>query len=105
LIKIFRSINFFNFFTKNIIKERVKPIFFDFLEQMASINEIKNSCLSFYAKIVKIQKVNQKRIDSHKNRTNLIKDYWDNVKSEMHRSFLTTKKNKQKAAKFQVKLI
>ena len=32
-------------------------------------------------------------------------DYWDKVKSEMHRLFLTAKKNKQKAAKFQVKLI
>lgn len=66
---------------------------------------IKTFCLSFYAKILKIQRVNQKRIESNKNRQNLLKDYWDNVKSEMHRLFLSAKKNKLKAAKFQVKLI
>ena len=96
---MFRSINFFHFFTKNVIKDRAKPIFLDFLEQTASINNIKTAFLTFYWKIRKIQAVNKKRIDSHKNRQDHLKKIWDDTKSEMHRAFLSAKKNKQKAAK------
>jgi hypothetical protein len=90
---------------KNLFKDRVKPIFYDFMEQTAGINDIKSAFLTYYAKIIKIQKSNQARLNSIKCRKALLNDYWDNVRQEMQRCFQITKKNKQKAGKLQVKLI